>query len=39
MGNIFQQPFGEIWRGAPYRQFRRTCASGTNPLCRVCPYY
>lgn len=39
MGNIFQQPFGEIWRGEPYREFRRTCASGTNPLCRVCPYY
>ena len=39
MGNIFQQPFGEIWRGERFREFRWTCASGINPLCRVCPYY
>lgn len=39
MGNIFRQPFKEIWRGEPFREFRRTCASGTNSLCRICPYY
>ena len=39
MGNILRQPFGDIWRGDPFREFRRTSASGANALCRVCPYY
>ncbi len=39
MGNIFQQEFNAIWRGEPFQQFRKTSASGTNPLCRICPYY
>jgi radical SAM protein with 4Fe4S-binding SPASM domain len=39
MGNIFQQEFQEIWHGERFRAFRKTSASGTNPLCRLCPYY
>ncbi len=39
MGNIFQQEFNAIWCGEPFREFRRTSASGTNALCRICPYY
>ena len=39
MGNIFQQEFNAIWRGERFREFRRTSASGTNALCRICPYY
>jgi pyrroloquinoline quinone biosynthesis protein E len=39
MGNIYQQEFDEIWRGERFRAFREAAASGTNLLCRVCPYY
>jgi radical SAM protein with 4Fe4S-binding SPASM domain len=39
MGNIFQQEFNAIWRGERFREFRRTSASGTNALCRICPYH
>jgi radical SAM protein with 4Fe4S-binding SPASM domain len=39
MGNIFQQEFNAIWRGEPFREYRRTSASGTNARCRVCPYH
>jgi radical SAM protein with 4Fe4S-binding SPASM domain len=38
-GNIFEQGFGTIWLGEHYRKFRRASASGTNDLCRICPYY
>jgi radical SAM protein with 4Fe4S-binding SPASM domain len=36
MGNVFQEDFAGIWRGERFREFRRTHASKTNPLCRVC---
>jgi radical SAM protein with 4Fe4S-binding SPASM domain len=39
MGNMLEQDFTEIWRGARFREFRRTSALGTNSLCRLCPYY
>ncbi len=39
MGNIFRQEFNDIWHGERFRDFRRTSASGTNALCRICPYY
>ncbi len=39
MGNLLQQEFEEIWHGNQFREFRRMCASGRNPLCRVCTYY
>jgi radical SAM protein with 4Fe4S-binding SPASM domain len=39
MGNVLEEDFGTIWLGEPYREFRRTSLSGTNDLCRICPYY
>jgi radical SAM protein with 4Fe4S-binding SPASM domain len=39
MGNILAQPFHDIWRGERFREFRLQSASGTNALCRICPYY
>ncbi len=39
MGNLLQQEFDEIWHGNRFREFRRACASGRNPLCKVCTYY
>ena len=39
VGNILEQDFAAIWRGRPFREFRRASASGTNALCRICPYY
>lgn len=39
MGNILEREFAEIWHGPRFQEFRRTSAFGTNPLCRVCPYY
>jgi pyrroloquinoline quinone biosynthesis protein E len=39
MGNVLEQKFGTIWLGERYRAFRRTCLTGTNDLCRICPYY
>jgi radical SAM protein with 4Fe4S-binding SPASM domain len=39
MGNLLEQSFAEIWHGQRFRQFRRTSALGTNPLCQHCPYY
>jgi radical SAM protein with 4Fe4S-binding SPASM domain len=39
MGNVLEQDFDDVWRGDRFRDFRRTSASGTNQLCRVCPYY
>jgi len=39
MGNVLQESFRAIWRGERFREFRAASASGTNPLCAVCPYY
>ena len=39
VGNIFQQEFNDIWHGQRFEKFRRTSASGTNALCRICPYH
>jgi radical SAM protein with 4Fe4S-binding SPASM domain len=36
MGNVFQESFTDVWRGGPFREFRRTLVSKTNPLCNVC---
>ena len=39
MGNVFQQPLKEIWRGAKFRDFRRRVASRRDEvvICRHCP--
>lgn len=39
MGNLFHNKFDEIWHGNQFREFRHMCASGSNPLCKVCTYY
>jgi radical SAM protein with 4Fe4S-binding SPASM domain len=39
MGNLLQEDFHDVWHGERFREFRRTSASGTNKLCRICPYY
>jgi len=39
MGNIFQEDFKKIWNGSDFREYRRTSLTGTNSLCRVCPFY
>ena len=39
MGNVFRQPFHEIWNGHAFKSFRRSAARGTNELCRACPFY
>jgi radical SAM protein with 4Fe4S-binding SPASM domain len=38
MGNAFQQPLAEIWRGPAYRQFRRGLRKDRKsiPICREC---
>ena len=39
MGNVLEESFETIWLGEPYRKFRSSSVSGTNDLCRICPYY
>jgi radical SAM protein with 4Fe4S-binding SPASM domain len=39
MGSLIDGDFEAVWRGNPYREFRTTCASGTNDLCLSCSYY
>jgi radical SAM protein with 4Fe4S-binding SPASM domain len=39
MGNIYAEEFDPIWRGDRFRRFREQAASGTNAVCRRCPYY
>lgn len=39
VGNLLENDFAEIWHGERFREFRRTSALGTNPLCRNCPLY
>lgn len=36
MGNLLQHEFAAIWYGDRFREYRRTCALGTNPLCSGC---
>ena len=38
MGNVFEQPFSEIWRSPAYTEFRRGIAAGDRPtsICREC---
>lgn len=37
LGNLFRRPFGEIWDGAPYRQFRsRLLTADPHPACAGC---
>jgi hypothetical protein len=38
MGNVFETPFVEIWRGEKYRAFRATMLAGreTMPVCQTC---
>jgi radical SAM protein with 4Fe4S-binding SPASM domain len=38
LGNLFQQPIGEIWRGEPYRRFRERYRRGEVAECRRCPW-
>lgn len=40
-GNVFQQPYEEIWNSAAYRQFRRELRSTTSrpKICVDCPSY
>ena len=38
MGNVKEQPFGEIWNGPAYRRLREELLSGRlGPTCRHCP--
>jgi hypothetical protein len=39
MGNVFEQPFHDIWFGAKYNQFRKTMLKKWRgiPLCTDCP--
>ena len=39
MGSLAREDFEATWRGNRYREFRTTCASGTNDLCLSCSYY
>lgn len=41
MGNIFDQPFADIWNGEKYRDFRRQIATKQSKvdLCRLCSGY
>lgn len=39
MGNLFEDDFSASWHGQRFREFREASAQGTNPLCRVCPYF
>jgi radical SAM protein with 4Fe4S-binding SPASM domain len=40
-GNVFEQPFSEIWNSERYQQFRRELASphGRPAICADCPSY
>jgi radical SAM protein with 4Fe4S-binding SPASM domain len=38
-GNIFQQPFLEIWNSRKYRDFRSTFRKEMPAICRSCPDY
>lgn len=38
LGNLFQQPIGEIWHGESYRRFRERYRRGEVPECRRCPW-
>jgi len=39
MGNVFREPFRDIWFGSKYNQFRKTILEGWPriPLCTNCP--
>ena len=40
LGNIFSEPFKEIWRGEKYKNLRRMLNRGQVPLpCGACPLY
>jgi radical SAM protein with 4Fe4S-binding SPASM domain len=40
MGNIFKQPFREIWYGEKYNALRRKLFSGgVPPQCAACPVF
>jgi radical SAM protein with 4Fe4S-binding SPASM domain len=41
LGQLAHQTFGEVWHGAPYREFRRRLAAGDDPpeVCRGCALY
>lgn len=38
LGNLAQQPIGEIWQGEPYRRFRERYRRGEVAECRRCPW-
>lgn len=38
-GNIFQQPFEEIWRGEAFVKFRQEFYDARPKVCRGCPSY
>lgn len=33
LGNVFNEPLADIWRGSKYRNFRRQRKNGTPPVC------
>jgi MoaA/NifB/PqqE/SkfB family radical SAM enzyme len=38
MGNVFEQPFEEVWNGRKFRAFRRLLHREQRlPLCERCP--
>ena len=39
MGNVFETPLGDVWRGRRFRDFRRRIETsrGEIPICRACP--
>ncbi len=40
LGNIFEQPFREIWKNAKYRALRKALAEGKAlPVCKNCCIY
>jgi hypothetical protein len=38
LGNVTRQPLGEIWRGGPYREFRRRYMEGADRECAECAW-
>ena len=38
LGNLLEQPIGEIWHGEPYRRFRERYRRGEIAECRRCPW-
>ena len=38
LGNLAEQPIGEIWHGEAYRRFRERYRRGEVPECRTCPW-